>query len=193
MRYRLHPSRAKSLEEEEMSDQLPPIRRVVTGHDAKGTAKVLIDGPATNVRSSRPGSASTLMWSTDATPADIAIGEGIEDLGARVLGTAPPANGTRFTINDIPPGRPGLMHRTETLDYAIVLAGEVDMVMDDSTVTLKTGDVVIQRGTNHAWVNRGPAPARIAFVLLDATPLGIGNPRTRENPGAHSEGAGSGA
>lgn len=169
-----------------MSAELPPIRRVVTGHDAKGVAKVLIDGPATNVRSSRPGSTSTLVWSSHETPADIAIGEDIEDLGARKLGTAPPANGTRFTINDIPPGRPGLMHRTETLDYAIVLAGEIDMVMDDSTVTLRAGDVVIQRGTNHSWVNRGPAPVRIAFVLIDAKPLGLGNPRTRENPEAHS-------
>jgi quercetin dioxygenase-like cupin family protein len=169
-----------------MSAGLPPVRRIITGHDAKGIAKVLIDGPATNVRSSRPGSASTLMWSTDATPADIAIGENVEDLGGRHLGTAPPANGTRFTINDIPPGRPGVMHRTETLDYAIVLAGEIDMVMDDSSVTLRTGDVVIQRGTNHSWVNRGTEPARIAFVLIDAKPLGIGNPRTRENPDAHS-------
>lgn len=169
-----------------MPAALPPIRRVVTGHDAKGVAKVLIDGPATNTRSSRPGSGSTLMWSSHETPADIAIGEGIEDLGARQLGTAPPANGTRFTINDIPPGRPGLMHRTETLDYAIVLAGEIDMVMDDSTVTLKAGDVVIQRGTHHSWVNRGTQPVRIAFVLIDAKPLGIGNPRTRENPDAHS-------
>ena len=169
-----------------MSAGLPPVRRVVTGHDANGVAKVLIDGPATNVRSSRPGSASTLMWSTDEMPADIAIGEDVEDLGARTLGTAPPANGTRFTINDIAPGRPGLMHRTETLDYAIVLGGEIDMVMDDSTVTLRTGDVVIQRGTNHSWVNRGTQSARIAFVLIDAKPLGIGNPRTRENPDAHS-------
>lgn len=170
-----------------MSAGLPPIRRVVTGHDANGVARVLIDGPATNVRSSRPGSASTLIWSSDEMPVDIAIGENAEDYGARVLGTAPPENGTRFTINDIPPGRPGLMHRTETLDYAIVLVGEVDMVMDnEATVTLKTGDVVVQRGTNHSWVNRGNAPARIAFVLLDAKPLRIGTPRTRENPGAHS-------
>ena len=126
------------------------------------------------------------MWSTFETPADIPIGADVEDLGARILGTAPPENGTRFTINDIPPGRSGLMHRTETLDYAIVLAGEVEMVMDDSSVMLKAGDVVIQRGTNHAWVNKGSEPARIAFVLIDAKPLGIGNPRTRENPDAHS-------
>lgn len=163
------------------SGELPPIRRVVTGHDAKGVAKVLIDAPVTNIRSSRPGSASRLMWSTDATPADISVGEDIEDMGARVLGTPPPANGTRFTINDIPPGRPGRMHRTETIDYAIVLAGEIDMEMDDSIVKLKTGDVVIQRGTNHSWINRGSETARIAFVLVDAKPLGIGQPRLRED------------
>lgn len=161
------------------SADLPPIRRVVTGHDVKGVAKVLIDGPVTHMRSSRPGSASRLMWSTDTTPADISIGEDVEDMGARILGTPPPANGTRFTINDIPPGRPGRMHRTETIDYAIVLAGEIDMEMDGSTVKLKTGDVVIQRGTNHSWINRGSETARIAFVLIDAKPLGIGHPRLR--------------
>lgn len=160
---------------------LPPIRRIVTGHDASGVAKVLIDGPAINARSSRPGSVSRLMWVTEEMPADISIGEGIEDMGARILGTPPPANGTRFTINDIPPGRPGRMHRTETIDYAIVLAGEIDMDMDDSTVKLKAGDVLIQRGTNHAWVNRGRETARIAFVLVDAKPLGIGHPRLRED------------
>jgi quercetin dioxygenase-like cupin family protein len=163
---------------------LPPIRRVVTGHDASGVAKVIIDAPATNVRSSRPGSVSRLMWATDGTPPDIAIGEDVEDMGARSLGTAPPAHGTRFTINDIPPGRTGRMHRTETVDYAIVLHGEVDMEMDDSTVKLKAGDVVIQRGTNHSWVNRGREVARIAFVLIDAKPLGIGHPITRDAPKA---------
>ena len=72
------------------------------------------------------------------------------------------------------------MHRTETLDYAIVLAGEIDMVMDDSSVTLRVGDVVIQRGTNHSWVNRGAEVARAAFVLIDAQPLGIGHPVLRD-------------
>ena len=170
-----------------MSAGVPPIRRIVTGHDDKGVAKVLIDSPATNVRSSRPGSGSTLIWSTDQTPADISMGENAEDLGARILGTAPPENGSRFTINDIPPGRPGVMHRTETLDYAILLSGEIDMELDNGeTVKLKAGDVVVQRGTNHSWINRGTEPARIAFVLIDAKPLGIGNPRTRDNPNAHS-------
>jgi quercetin dioxygenase-like cupin family protein len=164
-----------------MPKQLPPTRRVVTGHDRNNVAKVLIDGPATNDRG-EPGRSRVLMWCTDQMPVDVGIGEKIEDMGARILGTAPPANGTRFTINDIPPGAPGVMHRTETLDYCIVLAGEVDMDMDEGSVHLRTGDVVIQRGTNHSWVNRGSEPARIAFVLIDATPLGLGHPIT----GAHS-------
>jgi quercetin dioxygenase-like cupin family protein len=156
----------------------PPIRRVVTGHDARNVAKVLIDGAATNWKSSSPGTVSTLIWSTDTNPADIRIGESIEDLGARILGTPPPANGTRFAVIDFPPGNPGRMHRTETIDYVVVISGEIDMDMDDSTVHLKAGDVMVQRGTNHAWVNRGNAPARLAFVLVDASPLGIGHPVT---------------
>jgi quercetin dioxygenase-like cupin family protein len=154
----------------------PPIRRIVTGHEAGGIAKVLIDAPATNWKSGSPGTVSTLVWSTDSTPADIAVGEPIEDCGARVLGTAPPAKGTRFAVIDFPPGNSGRMHRTETIDYVIVISGEIDMDMDDSTVHLKAGDVMVQRGTNHAWVNRGRERARVAFVLIDASPLGIGHP-----------------
>ena len=156
----------------------PPIRRIVTGHDADNVAKAIIDAPATNWKSSSPGTVSTLIWSTDATPADIAPGETIEDLCARILGTAPPANGTRFAVIDFPPGNRGRMHRTETIDYVIVIAGEIDMDMDRTTVHLKAGDVMVQRGTNHAWINRGTAPARLAFVLIDAVPLGIGHPVT---------------
>jgi len=70
------------------------------------------------------------------------------------------------------------MHRTETIDYVIVLAGELEMQMDDSTVNLRAGDVLVQRGTNHAWINRGTEPARVAFILVDAEPLGIGHPVT---------------
>ena len=154
----------------------PPIRRIVTGHDAREIAKVITDGPATNWKSGSPGTVSTLIWSTDSTPADISLGETIEDLGARMLGTAPPANGTRFAVIDFPPGNGGRMHRTETIDYVIVISGEIDMDMDNSTVRLKAGDVMVQRGTHHAWVNRGTERARLAFVLIDATPLGIGHP-----------------
>jgi len=160
------------------NDSIPPIRRVVTGHRTNNTAVVLTDGPATNRRARNTGSVSTLIWSTDRTPADIRVGENIEDMGARMLGTPPPPNGSRFTVNDIPPGRTGPMHRTETIDYVIVLTGELEMRMDDSTIKLKAGDVLVQRGTNHAWINRGTEPARVAFILIDAKPLGIGHPVT---------------
>jgi len=148
-----------------------PIRRVVTGHDGKNVAKVILEGPATNTKRPREGVASTLMWCSDAMPADISIGDNAEDMGARILGTAPPANGSRFIASE--------MHRTETIDYIVMLSGEIEMDMDDSTVKLRAGDIMVQRGTNHAWVNRGKEPARLAIVLLDAKPLGIGHPRLR--------------
>jgi quercetin dioxygenase-like cupin family protein len=154
----------------------PPIRRVVTGHDGAHVAKVLVDGPASNAKYPSPGTVSTMIWCTDGTPADIAVGESPDDMGARILGTAPPANGTRFAVIDIPPGNTPHMHRTETIDYVIVIEGEVEMDMDTSTVKLKAGDIMVQRGTNHAWANRGDKRARIAFVLIDAEPLGIGQP-----------------
>ena len=153
----------------------PPIRRVVTGHDDRLVAKVVSDGPATNAKHPAPGIVSTLIWSTDSSPADIAIGEKPEDYGARALGTPPPPNGTRFAVIDFPPGNAAIMHRTESIDYVLVLEGEIDMDMDASTVKLKQGDVMVQRGTNHAWVNRGKDRARLAFVLIDAKPLGIGH------------------
>jgi quercetin dioxygenase-like cupin family protein len=155
------------------------IRRVITGHDAANTAKVIIDAPATNTKTPREGVDSTLMWCTDAMPAAIAIGEAAEDMGARILGTAPPENGSRFIVMEFAPGVVSEMHRTETIDYIVVLSGEIDMDMDRSSVKLRAGDVMVQRGTNHAWVNRGAAPARLAIVLLDAKPLGIGHPRLR--------------
>jgi mannose-6-phosphate isomerase-like protein (cupin superfamily) len=156
-----------------------PIRRVVTGHDGDNVAKVIIEGPAANTKTPREGVASTLMWCTDVMPADIAIGAGVEDMGARILGTAPPDNGTRFIIMEFAAGIVSEMHRTETIDYIAVLSGQIDMDMDDSTVTLRAGDVMVQRGTHHAWVNRSQEPARLAIVLLDAKPLGIGHPRVR--------------
>jgi quercetin dioxygenase-like cupin family protein len=154
-----------------------PIRRVITGHDDKKVAKVILEGPATNTKTPREGVASTLLWCTDQMPADIAVGEKAEDMGARILGTAPPANGSRFIIMEFAPGIASEMHRTETIDYIVVLSGEIEMDMDDSTVKLRAGDVMVQRGTHHAWVNRSKEPARMAIVLLDAKPLGIGHPR----------------
>ena len=152
-----------------------PIRRVVTGHDENGIAKVLWEDHASNAKPPRHGAVSTLVWCSEATPVDISAGEKIEDMGARILGTAPPPRGTRFCVIDFPAGAPGTMHRTETIDYVIVLAGEIEMDMDRSSVKLKAGDILIQRGTNHAWVNRSSEAARVAFVLIDAKPLGIGH------------------
>jgi quercetin dioxygenase-like cupin family protein len=165
-----------------MQTGYPPIRRVVTGHDEAHVAKVLVDGAATNAKHPQAGLVSTMMWCTDGAPAGIPIGEQPEDMGARIMGTAPPRNGTRFAVIDFPPGNQPHMHRTETIDYVIVMEGEIEMDMDASSVKLKAGDIMIQRGTNHAWANRSGRPARVAFVLVDAEPLGIGKPVT----GAHS-------
>jgi len=160
-------------------ESYPPIRRVVTGHDAGNIAKVLIDAPATNAKRPQAGLVSTMMWCTDGAPAAAPVGEQIEDMGARILGTAPPENGSRFIVMEFAPGIASEMHRTETVDYIVMLSGEIEMDMDDSTVKLRAGDIMVQRGTNHAWVNRSKAPARLAIVLLDAQPLGIGHARLR--------------
>ena len=161
-----------------MQTSYPPIRRIVTGHDQARVARVMIDAPATNAKSPQPGLVSTMIWCTDGAPAPMPIGERPEDMGARILGTAPPPKGTRFAVIDIPPGNQPHMHRTETIDYVIVMEGEIEMDMDASTVQLKAGDILIQRGTNHAWANRSDKRARVAFVLVDAEPLGIGSPVT---------------
>lgn len=153
----------------------PPIRRIVTGHDENGVAKVLIDAAAGNAKLPSPGTVSTLIWCTDKSPAAIPVGSHVEDMGARIIGTAPPAHGTRFAVIDFPPGNKPFMHRTESVDYVICLEGEIEMDMDDSTVRMKAGDILIQRGTNHAWANRGSSRARLAFVLIDAEPVGIGH------------------
>jgi quercetin dioxygenase-like cupin family protein len=157
----------------ESKSPYPPVRRVITGHDADKVAKVIIDDHASNAKYPAPGMVSTMIWCTDSAPADISIGN-VEDLGARVIGTPPPPHGTRLAVLDFPPDVKPIMHRTETIDYVIVLSGELEMDMDDSNVKLKAGDIVVQRGTNHAWANRSGKPARIAVVLVDAKPLGIG-------------------
>jgi mannose-6-phosphate isomerase-like protein (cupin superfamily) len=169
-------------------------RRVVTGHDDAGKAIVELDSIAPNVRVREgTGFVSTLLWVTDETPA---LGALRTDRADRAIATAPPPNGTILRVVAFPPvtpetetvdpaalmramgvdhhgaegGKPrhAFMHRTKSVDYAIVISGEIDMLLDDSEVHLKAGDVVIQQGTNHAWVNRSQDVCKIAFVLIDA-------------------------
>ena len=144
------------------------IRRIVTGHDGQGKAVVWKDGAATNRFSAVDKIVSTLVWSTDATPFDYT---GDEDMGARKLGIQPPPGGTRFSVIDIQPGNAPYMHRTDSVDFVVCLAGEIDMHLDgEAVVKMAAGDVMVQRGTNHAWVNRGRVPCRLAVVLVDGQP-----------------------
>jgi len=143
------------------------IRRVVTGHDAQGRARVAIDEVCRNVISRRPNHASCVVWSTGAFPAD---NDDERDGAAREVATTD-QNGTVFRIVEYAPGVAPRNHRTESIDYAVVLAGEIDMELEGETVRLRAGDVLVQRGTVHNWVNRGTAPCVIAFVLVAAKPV----------------------
>ena len=143
------------------------IRRVVTGHDDEGRAIVRIDEICRNVISRRPQHQSCLIWSTGLFPAD---NSDDADGGAREVGTTLP-NGTVFRIVEYQPGVTPRNHRTESIDYAVVLAGEIDLQLDGGEVHLRAGDVLVQRGTLHNWVNRGTQPCVIAFVLVAAKPL----------------------
>jgi quercetin dioxygenase-like cupin family protein len=146
----------------------PHIRRIVTGHDANGKSVVWLDGPATNHKYPDDKLSATLMWVTDQLPADYTANE---DAGNRITGTAPPPGGTRLAVIELQPGNTSHgLHHTDTIDYVICMSGEVEMELDASTVKMKAGDVLIQRGTNHGWVNRSNAPARIAVMLTDARP-----------------------
>ena len=151
-----------------MKRTAPKFRRVVTGHDAGGKPVFWIDGDASNHKFPSAKISSTLMWSTDRSPTGIF---GAEDEGARILGSSPPPTGSRFTMMEFLPRNAGHLHRTDTIDYVICIVGEIDMFLDDTRfVTLRAGDVLIQRGTDHAWVNRSDEPCRLAVILLDAVP-----------------------
>jgi quercetin dioxygenase-like cupin family protein len=146
------------------------IRRVVTGHDSSGRAVVKIDEVARNLVSSRAGATACVVWTTEGFPVD---NTGEEDAGLRKTGTTLD-NGTVFRILELAPGVTPRNHRTDSIDYAVVMSGEVDMELDDATVHLKAGDVLVQRGTIHNWVNRGTEPCVIAFVLIAAKPVTVG-------------------
>ena len=150
------------------------VRRIVTGHDANGKAVIKTDGrlPAVS-RLGRPHIAGCEIWSTDRMPADNSEAADAAQRKGFVtrynyVGTG---QGTVVRITEFAPGAPKFMHRTETVDYALLLSGECDLELDSGEVVhLKPGDVVVQRGTMHAWVNNGPAPCVFAFILIDADP-----------------------
>jgi mannose-6-phosphate isomerase-like protein (cupin superfamily) len=146
------------------------IRRVVTSHDASGRAVVRIDEVAKNLVSSRAGATACVVWTTEGFPVD---NTGEDDAGLRKTGTTLD-NGTVFRILELAPGVSPRNHRTDSIDYAVVMSGEVDMELDDATVHLEPGDVLVQRGTIHNWVNRGSEPCVIAFVLIAAKPVTVG-------------------
>ncbi len=144
------------------------IRRVVTGHDAKGHAKVQVDELAKNVISNRPGAESCVVWSTKGFPVD---NDGFNDPTQAAFKTTV-EGGTVVRIVHYSPGVTPRNHRPDSIDYAVVISGEIDMELDDGVVAhLKAGDVLVQRGTIHNWVNNGKVPCVIAFVLISANPV----------------------
>jgi len=177
-----------------MIRDLPPVRLVVAGCDASGRSRIIKDGPPVETKNvpERPGYRVSNLWTTLGSPAIIDEPDRISE----IHGVLPPTNGTILRIIDFPPEpkdsaerdrlmrvtflklypdadhrpdggmHPG-MHTTDTVDYALVLEGEIYAVMDDEETLLKAGDVFIQRGTNHAWCNRSEKVCRIAFVLID--------------------------
>jgi quercetin dioxygenase-like cupin family protein len=146
------------------------IRRVVTGHDAQGRAKVLIDEQVKNVISSRPNANSSVIWSSDVLPVN---NDGDHDPSGKKIQTTIPG-GSVFRVVSFGPGVAPRNHRTDSVDYAVVISGEIDMELDVETVHLKAGDVLVQRGTIHNWVNNGKEPCVIAFALIDAKPVEAG-------------------
>jgi len=177
---------------------MKPVRRIVTGINAAGKSAVIEDGPAVKIRSvpERPGYHAAELWVTHASPVPVDD----PDRVAGVSTVGPPAGGTLLRIVDFPPEsedpterekaqratfstlypdaehrpadvHPG-MHLTDTVDYAIVLSGEIYAVLEEGEVLMRPGDVLIQRGTSHSWANRSGEPCRIAFVLIDGRRAG---------------------
>ena len=179
-----------------MNEELPNIRRLVAANRPDGASYIAEDAPATAIRTvaERPGYRAVNVWRTTASPAPVDEPDSVK----AHQGILPPGNGTILRIIDFPPepqdpeerrrriaatfggifqdaahdkreGKHPGMHTTQTVDYAIVLEGEIYAVMDEGEALMRAGDVLIQRGTNHAWANRSSKTARIAFVLIDGT------------------------
>lgn len=173
------------------------FRRVVTGHDKAGKSIFIADGLAPNVleMASMPGVALTDLWRTAASPASNA---GNKDAATGKIRLEPPADGTILRIVEFPPDRmwrksadarkafasigahgapdhdsdDAMMHATASVDYIIVLEGEIHAVLDRGETLLKRGDILIQRGTNHSWSVRGKKPCIVAAILVGAAPAG---------------------
>ncbi len=142
------------------------VRRVITGHNDQGRAVFAID--AVKPRSDERG---VLVWTTNTSPANNS--DNI-DWGNRPELKILSPHGSLIRLQVIQPGRVGRMHRTNSVDYAIVLEGELDLELDDGARThLKAGDIVVQRGTMHAWHNPYPNPCKIVFILYDAHPVEV--------------------
>jgi hypothetical protein len=166
------------------------IRRVVTGHDRTGKAVVLYDEDTPTVIHFAAGQDSTHVWLTQRAPAELTD----EDPVPRYKALPPPASGSAFRIVEFPPTSPEriaalsrkdvfadeavtpgaqarahpMMHRTDSIDYVVVMEGEIDMLLDDSEIHMKAGDVMVQQATNHAWVNRSGKPCIVAFAMIGA-------------------------
>ena len=150
---------------------LPPVRRIVTGHDAAGKAIVIDDGTL-DARSNPAGTSRlTLVWTSLGNPVD---NDDATDGRSRAVDLVLPGGSVIRTV-DMLPGTSAPMHRTSSLDYGIVISGSIELLLDDGATTLcKLGDIVIQRGTIHAWRNpSADTTARVAFVLLDAKPVTV--------------------
>ncbi|MBM3647477.1 MAG: cupin domain-containing protein [Alphaproteobacteria bacterium] len=143
------------------------VRRVVTGHDDQGKAVVKIDEVSRDVVSFRPGATIANIWSSAGFPVD---NDGFRDTAEEITATTR-TGGTVFRVIEYAPGVTPRNHRTDSIDYAVVLSGRIDMELDDQLVTLRAGDVLVQRGTIHNWVNRYDEPCVVAFVLIDARPV----------------------
>jgi quercetin dioxygenase-like cupin family protein len=146
------------------------FRRVVTGHDDQARAKVIIDETVGNVASQRPGAQYGVVWMTEGFPVS---NDGNEDPSGKKIGTTVPG-GSVFRVVSFGPGVTPRNHRTDSIDYAVVMSGEIDMELDIGSVHLKAGDVLVQRGTIHNWVNKGSEPCVIAFVLISSKPVSAG-------------------
>ena len=141
------------------------VRRVVTGHDKDGKAVVVFDDTAEHQGSGRPNHKRQLIWTTDDLP--VQFSEATDDKADRDIGTTIPG-GSVFRIVEYQPGVTPRNHRTDSVDYAIIMDGEIDMQLDETVVHLKAGDVLVQRATIHNWVNNGTVPCVIAFILISS-------------------------